>query len=104
MAPYHPPSAHYAHLKVDLYDDDMLDSFMGKHGRRFYDLTRILNVYYIWWNKASKIIEVWGPYESFRDNKPIDFIHDSLDHHVEHHYFSKSVSTDFIGRELCGVV
>ena len=104
MAPYHPPSAHYAHLKVDLYDDDMLESFMGNHGRTFYSLTKILNVYYIWWNKVSRIIEVWGPYESFRDNNPIEFINESLDHHVEHHYFSKRVSTDFIGAEMCGVV
>jgi hypothetical protein len=78
MAPYKPPSAHYAHLNVKEFDTGLLHSFMGHHGANFYELTRRLNVYYIWWNKSHKIIEVWGPYESLRDNKPIDVIRDSL--------------------------
>jgi hypothetical protein len=78
MAPYKPPSAHYAHLNVKEFDSNLLHKFMGHKGENFYELTRRLNVYYIWWNKSDKIIEVWGPYESFRDNEPIAIIRDSL--------------------------
>ena len=97
MAPYNPPVKHYAHLKIDLYSDDMIAAFMGRHGRRFYELTKRLGVYYIWWNKGLRVIEVWGPYESFRDNHPIDVINWELDHFVEKHYFNKNVSEVHIG-------
>jgi hypothetical protein len=99
MAPYNPPIKHYAHLKVDLYSEDMLDMFMGPRGSRFYDLTQRLGVYYIWWNKKNQVIEVWGPYESFRDNHPVEVIHWELDHFVERHYFNKNVSEVIIGDE-----
>jgi hypothetical protein len=91
MAPYAPPSSHYAHLKVDLYDDKMLEAFMGQRGCTFYNLTLDLKVLYIWCNKPSKIIEVWGPYESFRDLKPVDVINQKLDQFVEKEYFTKNV-------------
>ena len=90
MAPYDPPSSHYAHLKVDLYDNDMISSFMGSHGARFYELTKRLKVRYIWWNKKFNVIEVWGPYESHRDNNPVSVIHDELDKFVEKEYFKKT--------------
>ena len=99
MAPYNPPIKHYAHLKIDLYSDDMIAAFMGHRGRRFYELTKRLGVYYIWWNKDIRVIEVWGPYESFRDNHPIDVINWELDHFVEKHYFNKIVSVVHIGNE-----
>lgn len=97
MAPYDPPSSHYAHLKVDLYDDEMIGSFMGTKGWRFYELTKRLQVRYIWWNRANKVIEVWGPYESHRDNHPIDVIHTELEKFVEKVYFTKNVSEGTIG-------
>ena len=86
MAPYRPPNSHYAHLKVDLYDDEMIQQFMGKYGANFYRYTTLLQVRYIWWNKESKIIEVWGPYESFKNNKPIEFLREQLSE-----YFKKDV-------------
>ncbi len=92
MAPYAPPSAHYAHVRVDLYDEDMIWKFIGPKGRRFYKLTDTLNMYYIWWNKKLRIIEIWGPYSSFRDNDPVGTIHQELDKFVSTEYFSKNVS------------
>ena len=87
MAPYNPPNAHYAHARVDLYEASTIESFMGARGRRFYDLTTRLGMYYIWWNKKLNLIEVWGPYESFRDKSPIVTIHRELDE-----YCNKNVS------------
>jgi hypothetical protein len=37
---------------------------------------------YIWYNKEKKIIEVWGPYDSFKNNKPIDVMHEELEKFV----------------------
>jgi hypothetical protein len=69
----------------------MIGAFMGERGQRFYELTKQLNVRYIWWNRSNKVIEVWGPYESHRDNHPIDVIHNELEE------FIKNVSQDTIG-------
>ena len=82
MAPYNPPDSHYAHLKVDLYDELLVQKYMGKRGQHFYDLTTKLGMRYIWYNKEKKIIEVWGPYNSFKDNNPIDVIHQDLEKFV----------------------
>jgi hypothetical protein len=92
MAPYKPPSAHYAHVRVDLYDDDVVLKFMGSRGWRFYDLTSQLKMYYIWWNKKLRIIEIWGPYLSFKNNNPVEVIHGALDKFVTTEYFNKNVS------------
>jgi hypothetical protein len=82
MAPYNPPDSHYAHLKVDIYDDLLVQKFMGPRGSKFYDLTTRLGMRYIWYNRDKKIIEVWGPYNSFKNNNPIDVIHDELEKYV----------------------
>lgn len=87
MAPYNPPNAHYAHVRVDMYGASDMESFMGARGRRFYNLTDRLGMYYIWWNKKFNIIEIWGPYESFRDNDPVGTIHEELEE-----YFDKNMS------------
>lgn len=92
MAPYAPPIAHYAHIRVDLYDDDMISKFMGSGGWRFYSLTDKLKMSYIWWNRKLRIIEVWGPYSSFKNNNPIEVIHRALDKFVTTEYFNKYVS------------
>ena len=79
MAPYNPPNAHYAHLNVCKYSSDMIKSYIGKKGEHFYYLTARLKVRYIWYNIEKKIIEIWGPYESFRDIKPVDVIYNELE-------------------------
>jgi hypothetical protein len=70
----------------------MICKFMGPRGWRFYDLTSQLKMSYIWWNKKLRIIEIWGPYSSFRDNDPVGTIHAELDKFVSTEYFSKNVS------------
>lgn len=64
MAPYNPPVSHYTQVDVSDYDEDTIFSFIGKNGRRFYWLTRFLNIDYLWYDNDRKVIEVWGPYES----------------------------------------
>jgi len=87
MAPYNPPCTHYAHLKVDLYTDDMIYAFMGKNGNLFYKLTSDLNLRYIWYNSKQKIIEIWGPFESLKKD-PVLIINKKLGNFVENMYFS----------------
>ena len=64
MAPYNPPVSHYTQVDVSDYDEDTVFSFIGKNGRRFYWLTRFLNIDYLWYDRDRKVIEIWGPYES----------------------------------------
>lgn len=63
MAPYDPPSAHYAQMDVSMYDDNTMFEFIGKGGRRFYWLTKFLGLDYIWYDKERQVIELWGPFE-----------------------------------------
>ena len=74
MAPYNPPNTHYAHLNVRAYPVCVTERFMKK----FYGLTARLKVRYIWYNYEAGIIEIWGPYESFRDNHPVDVLQEEL--------------------------
>ena len=90
MAPYVPPNTHYAHLNVSLYTEDMIFSFMGKSGHRFYKLTTQLGLRYIWFNKEKMVIEVWGPFESLRDKDPVNFIHRELEQFIKNVYFRDS--------------
>jgi len=64
MAPYNPPVSHYTQVDVSDYDEDTVFSFIGKNGRRFYWLTRFLNIDYLWYDKERRVIEIWGPYQS----------------------------------------
>ena len=78
MAPYVPQNAHYAHLDVCEYPIDDLYAFVGRGGRRFYRLTRQLGLKYLWFNPDSKVIEVWGPFESLRDLDPVRVVREEL--------------------------
>jgi hypothetical protein len=66
MAPYDPPCTHYAHVRVDLYDEDMVWAFVGMRGWRLYDLTQKLGLSYLWYDKSRKIIEIWGSYAALK--------------------------------------
>jgi len=68
MAPYDPPCTHYAHIRVDMYDHDMIWEFIGPRGLRLYDLTSKLKLSYLWYDQKARIIEIWGPYESLKKN------------------------------------
>ena len=67
MAPYNPPSAHYAHINVSDYSPDFIWSIIGTNKKGFYDLTKQLNLRYIWYNEDENIIELWGSYQAFVD-------------------------------------
>ena len=87
MAPYDPPCTHYTHLKVDLYTDDMIYAFMGKGGKRFYQITSNLGLRYLWYNTELKVIEIWGSFESLKKD-PALVINRKLGNFVENVYFS----------------
>jgi len=87
MAPYDPPCAHYAHVNVDLYSDDMIWAFIGIGGWRLYQLTEQLGLSYLWYNKERRVIEIWGPYAALKKN-PGSKILEKLDNYVEKMYFS----------------
>jgi len=67
MAPYNPPNAHYSQMDVSMYDEDDIFKFIGKSGKKFYWLTRYLELPYMWYDKERKVIELWGPYESLQN-------------------------------------
>ncbi len=66
MAPYNPPSTHYSQMDVSMYEEDDIFKFIGKSGKKFYWLTRYLDLSYMWYDKQRKVIELWGPYESLQ--------------------------------------
>jgi len=49
-------------MDVSKYDEDHIFGFIGKTGKRFYWLTRLLGLDYLWYDKERKVIEIWGPY------------------------------------------
>ena len=67
MAPYRPPNTHYSELDVSSYEQDDIFNFIGKSGKRFYWLTRFLELSYLWYDKNRRVIEIWGPYESLQN-------------------------------------
>ena len=67
MAPYDPPNTHYSQFDVSEYNDADLYKFIGKGGKKFYWLTRYLNLDYIWYDKERKVIELWGAYSSLQN-------------------------------------
>lgn len=67
MAPYDPPNTHYSQMDVSGYTEDELYAFIGKGGKRFYWLTRFLDLSYMWYDKKRKVIELWGPFSSLQN-------------------------------------
>lgn len=67
MAPYNPPNAHYSQFDVSPYDEEDIYKFIGNGGKRFYWLTRYLDLDYIWYDKERKVIELWGSYSSLQN-------------------------------------
>jgi hypothetical protein len=79
MAPYTPPNTHYSELDVSSYEQDDIFKFIGKSGKRFYWLTKFLNLSYLWYDKNREVIEVWGPYESLQNFQAHHIIQCELD-------------------------
>lgn len=67
MAPYDPPMAHYAHINTSEYDENMILCMIGKGGQGFYKITDWLKLDYVWYDSDNKRIELWGPFESFKN-------------------------------------
>ena len=67
MPKYNPPNAHYSEMDVSMYDENDIFNFIGKSGKKFYWLTKYLNLSYIWYDKKRKVIELWGPFESLQN-------------------------------------
>lgn len=67
MAPYDPPVSHYSQLDVKCYSEDEMFNFIGKGGKKFYWLTKYLDLDYLWYDKNRKVIELWGPYSSMQN-------------------------------------
>lgn len=61
MPPYQPPNTHYSQMDVSKYNEDQIFSFIGKTGKRFYWLTRKLDLEYLWYDRKREVIEIWGP-------------------------------------------
>ena len=80
MAPYSPPVSHYSEMNVSDYDEDHIFSFIGKNWKRFYWLTRFLELDYLWYDKHRKIIEIWGPYHTHLDQQSAHIIRAELDY------------------------
>ena len=68
MAPYDPPrtKCHYSELDVSKYDDGMLFFMIGKGGKGFYEITNCLGLEYLWYDTNRRVIEMWGPWDTFR--------------------------------------
>lgn len=82
MAPYTPPNTHYSQMDVSSYTEDEMFKFMGKHGKRFYWLTKFLGLSYIWYDKKRSVIEIWGPYNSLQNFQAHHVIGCELDYCV----------------------
>jgi len=78
MAPYDPPSAHYTQLNVPDIDEDTMFEFIGKKGWRFYKLTKVLKVQYLWYDNKRKAIEVWGSHRAL-SNEPCKKLRQTID-------------------------
>ena len=80
MAPYQPPISHYSEMDVSGYDEEHIFSFIGKTGKRFYWLTRFLDLDYLWYDKHKKVIEIWGPYHTHLNQQSAHVIRAELDY------------------------
>lgn len=82
MAPYNPPVSHYTQMDVSDFKEDFLYSFIGKSGRRFYWLTRLLGIDYLWYDNERKVIEIWGPYNMLETNQSEHIIRCELENFI----------------------
>jgi hypothetical protein len=94
MAPYEPPVAHYSEMDVSEFDEEHIFAFIGKSGKRFYWLTRFLELDYLWYNRQRKVIEIWGPYYTHLDKQSEHVIRCELDFFKPKLEDTQSFSTD----------
>ena len=68
MTDYSPPNTFYTQI-YGLFENEDMYRFIGKNGAHFKSLTKYLNLDYIWWNKETNIIEIWGPHQKLEYSK-----------------------------------
>jgi len=83
MAPYDPPVDHYSELDVSWASDEDIFGFIGLKGRRFYWLSRILGLSYLWFDEKRKVLEIWGPYYVHENQQSAHLISAELEHFIE---------------------
>ena len=70
MTDYSPPNTFYSQT-YGLFETQDMYKFIGKNGAHFKFLTTKLGLDYIWWNKDTNIIELWGPHHKLKYAKKI---------------------------------
>lgn len=76
---YDPPISHYSEMDVSEYDADALFKFIGKGGRKFYYITRVLGLDFLWFDRDRKKIEIWGPYHVHQNRQSEHLIRAEID-------------------------
>ena len=56
---YNPPNGFYSQIDINLTKNEMFQ-IIGNKGCNFKYLTQKFNLQYIWWNKYTNVIELWG--------------------------------------------
>ncbi len=64
---YKKQDAHYCHVIVKDYSDDVMDKVMGYKGAYFKAFTEVMKLKYVWWNKDTQVIELWGQFKRMRE-------------------------------------
>lgn len=70
MTEYSPPNTFYSQT-YGLFENEDMYKFIGKNGTHFKYLTTKLGLDYIWWNKDTNVIEIWGPHSNLKFAKKI---------------------------------
>ena len=70
MTDYSPPNTFYAQT-YGLFENQDMYKFIGKNGAHFKFLTTKLGLDYIWWNKDTNVIELWGSHYKLKYAKTI---------------------------------
>ena len=65
---YEPPNTFYSQT-YGLFENEDMYKFIGKNGAHFKFLTTKLGLDYIWWNKDTNVIELWGPHYKLKNAK-----------------------------------
>lgn len=79
MAPYNPPVAHYAQIKLNSECTKLgLEFIFGPKHSNLYLWTSQYKLHYIWFDYEKNTLELWGPYQSFKDG-----CRDAILNHIE---------------------
>jgi hypothetical protein len=77
---YDPPISHYSEMDVSEYDEDEFFKFVGKGGAKFYYMTRVLGLDFLWYDRDRKKIEIWGPFHVHQNKQSEQLIRAEIEH------------------------